>query len=289
MDWSDRINPQLHLCWSGAWRRGTIEPPRLLADHELVVVASGTCHLELAGRSLRLARGGWAIVPVGAWHRSQALDGACVRHCIHFDWEHTGRPPATPWFRFAEHPGGLDATPPPVWLPRELLHGTADPEAVSLAGRVCVRWRAGDRHGARALMLELLLGLVAPRSPVGTDDRSAVLATQVKDLLDRGGPDLGSLRRELRTLGHSYEHLCRCFVRTFGMPPLRYLTLVRMEAAKRLLLDGLPVATVANRLGYSDAAHFTLLFRRLLGLAPTSWLARERTAARHPSEQVTST
>jgi AraC-like DNA-binding protein len=286
MDWTARINPQIHLCWSGSWRRGVIEPPRLLADNELVVVESGACRLELAGQVLQLQAGDWAVVPAGAWHRSLAVGSGCTRYCIHFDWEWTGLEAPRRWFRFADQTGRIDARPPPDWLPREVLHGSAEAELTALAGRVCVRWRAGDRHGARAIALELLLGLLAPRQAMTPDDHIAVLASQVKERLDQGGPDLGALRTELRGLGHSYEYLCRCFTRTYGMPPLRYLTLVRLELAKRLLLEDAAVGSIARRLGYGDAAYFARLFRRLVGQAPAVWRMRERaggSAAYQPS------
>jgi AraC family transcriptional regulator of arabinose operon/AraC family transcriptional regulator len=81
-----------------------------------------------------------------------------------------------------------------------------------------------------------------------------------------------SLRTELRRLGHSYEHLCRAFTRTYGIPPLRYVLLARIERAKVLLQEpGAGVASVAHELGYGDAMHFARLFRAHTGRGPASW------------------
>lgn len=279
MDWTARINPQLHLCWSGAWRRGFIEPPRILADHELVLVERGGCRVDIAGRASDLAPGGWVVVPPGVDHRSLALGDGCLRHCLHFDWDWLGPPGDGPWFAFAQGAARLAPRAAPDWVPSGILRGSATPDAIATAGRVGVRWRAGDRAGARGLMLCLLLDLLAPRRQASAADRSAALAWQVKERLDRGELAGRSLREELRRLGHSYEHLCRCFTRTFGMPPLRYLILVRIETAKlRLLAQRVRFEEVAAELGYGDPEHFSRVFRRIVGLAPMAWRRRELAA-----------
>lgn len=278
MDWTDRINPQVHLQWSGPWRRGFIEPPRVLADHELVVVASGGCRLEVAETVLDLREGDWVVVPPATAHRSLALGAGCHRHCLHFDWEWTDQADSGPWFAFGATvaAANLAVHRPPAWLPAGLQHGTAGREVVALGRHLDVRWRAGDRAGVRAIALDLLLALFAPRRSLSSADRAAALAWQVKERLDRGGLEHCSLRDELRRLGHSYEHLCRCFGRTFGMPPLRYLTLARIERAKHLLLaPDARVEHIATTLGYRDPTHFSRIFRDVTGLAPWPWRRRE--------------
>lgn len=279
MDWTERINPQLHLCWSGSWHRGVVEPTRILTDHELVLVERGGCRVDIDGQVSDLGRGGWIVVPPGLCHRSQALGDGCLRHCLHFDWEWNGSIGDGPWFSFVDGSDRPAQRPAPEWVPPGVLYGCADPDVIATAGRIGIRWRAGDRAGARGLMLCLLLDLLAPRRRDSTGDRLAALAWQVKELLDRGHLADRSLRDEMRRLGHSYEHLCRCFTRTFGMPPLRYLILVRIETAKlRLLAPRVRFEDIAHSLGYGDPEHFSRLFRRIVGLAPMAWRRRELAA-----------
>ncbi|MCK6491655.1 MAG: helix-turn-helix domain-containing protein, partial [Planctomycetes bacterium] len=112
----------------------------------------------------------------------------------------------------------------------------------------------------------------APAAPAPAGDRVLELALAVKARLDRGGHDELSLRSELRRLGHSYEHLCRCFTRSFGIPPLRYLQLARVERAKALLAEpGATVVAVAAALGCRDLKHFTRVFRACTGTTPGRW------------------
>lgn len=70
------------------------------------------------------------------------------------------------------------------------------------------------------------------------------------------------------------------FSRAVGMPPMEYLLAWRMALAKRLLQrDGVVIADVAERVGYSSASTFSVAFTRHVGLPPARY-AREHTAAR---------
>ena len=60
----------------------------------------------------------------------------------------------------------------------------------------------------------------------------------------------------------------RCFTRTYGLPPHRYLTGRRVEAARRRLLDGEPPADVAVAAGFHDQAHLHRHFTRLVAATP---------------------
>ena len=271
MAWTDLLAPQVHLCWTGTWRTGVLEAARWNTDHLLVIVSKGRCRIDIAGDEHELADDRFVIIPPGTRHLSYAVEGPCTRLCLHFDWAWSGDPPEDTLWSF-----DAKAQPPvrtaPAWLPGGILAGQAAPPAVAAAQRLVARWRAGERTAARGNALELLLALFAPADPPAQSDRVADLAWQVKDRLDEGGLDDRSLRTELRQLGHSYEHLCRCFVRTFGMPPLRYLQLAKIERAKRLLVaGGATVAEVANTLGYRDASHFSRVFRTATGATPSRW------------------
>lgn len=272
-EWTDRIDPQVHLAWSGRWPSGTVEPPRILLDHELVVVAAGRCVVDIAGESRELAPGGFVIVPPAVVHHTRALAGPCTRHCLHFDWDQRLAPPVGPLYGFVS--GRLPASrprPAPAWVPAAARGGVASPAALAAAQRLFVHWRSGEHATMRAHALELLLLLFARREPAPAVDRAAALARAVKARLDQGGMDDASVRGELRRLGHSYEHLCRCFTRTYGIPPLRYVLLARIERAKVLLQEpGATVAAVARAVGYRDARHFSHIFRSVAGVLPGRW------------------
>ena len=64
-----------------------------------------------------------------------------------------------------------------------------------------------------------------------------------------------------------------------GSTPASYVAEVRMNAAKRMLEDGLPVSTVARELGYVSDEGFSRAFRRHSGTTPWAWRQTRRAPA----------
>lgn len=116
-------------------------------------------------------------------------------------------------------------------------------------------------------------GALQPQAAV--DERlSAVLAAIEADLAGEW-----SLRRLAEMMRLSKVRMRELFVRTVGLPPLRYITLRRIDHARSLLLDtDLTSAEVARRCGYDDPAYFSRLFHRLTGMQPSVY--REQTRFR---------
>jgi len=56
------------------------------------------------------------------------------------------------------------------------------------------------------------------------------------------------------------------------MPPHAYQVRIRVEAARRMLLSGFAIATVAAELGFADQSHFTRHFRRVMGITPAQYV-----------------
>ena len=105
--------------------------------------------------------------------------------------------------------------------------------------------------------------------PVGLPDRQpARLAADLRGLLDQRLFERTTLARAGRDLGASPSHLVRCFTDSFGIAPHRYVTARRIDAARRRLLDGEPIALVAAGVGFYDQAHFSRQFKRHVGTSP---------------------
>lgn len=63
------------------------------------------------------------------------------------------------------------------------------------------------------------------------------------------------------------------FTRAVGVAPMEYLLSWRMELAKDLLRrEGMPIADVAERVGYASASAFSTAFSRHLGQSPRQYL-----------------
>lgn len=81
--------------------------------------------------------------------------------------------------------------------------------------------------------------------------------------------------------GLSTSHFFRAFKETFGAAPLAYVASQRMaHAQERMLSTRAPLAQIALECGMWDQAHFTRVFKRVVGVNPQAW--RRQFAAASP-------
>lgn len=70
----------------------------------------------------------------------------------------------------------------------------------------------------------------------------------------------------------SASHLSRCFRHVTGYAPRTYLTRLRIQHARQLLLNpALTVKQIAAAVGYEDPRQFSLAFHKLDGLSPSQY------------------
>jgi AraC-like DNA-binding protein len=71
-------------------------------------------------------------------------------------------------------------------------------------------------------------------------------------------------------------HLCRAFRSQLGMPPHMYLTQLRILRAKELLASGMRPRDIAPRVGLYDQSQLNRHFRRIVGVTPGVFFAKNR-------------
>jgi AraC family transcriptional regulator len=70
----------------------------------------------------------------------------------------------------------------------------------------------------------------------------------------------------------SPHYFCRAFKQSFGMPPHRYHTRVRIEQAKALLArPSSSVTEIGLSMGFQETSSFTAAFHKTTGLTPTAY------------------
>jgi AraC family transcriptional regulator len=126
---------------------------------------------------------------------------------------------------------------------------------------------------AAALRLVTLLG---PRPPVEVPSVRGGLAPWQQRAVTRYMRQ--NLERPLRIrdvaaqVSLSASHFCRAFRESFGTPPRQYVTGLRIELAKQLMLSTSdPLTQVALACGMADQAQLSKVFRREVGQTPSSW------------------
>lgn len=164
------------------------------------------------------------------------------------------------------------------------------------------------RHGASREWIEASVRFAANELVEGRLASSGVMSRLSESLLTEavrqyssGISDAGWLKglkdpqigRALALIHHrlakawSAESLARevalsrsAFVERFtvlvGMPPIRYLTAVRLQTAKLGLRErGTTIARLAHSVGYESGEAFSRAFKREYGLSPAQWRAQE--------------
>lgn len=71
-------------------------------------------------------------------------------------------------------------------------------------------------------------------------------------------------------------HFIRLFKTAYGKTPHQYLTWVRIEHAKLLLKDNMPVTDTCFAVGFDSISSFTGLFKRIEGITPSAYRARHQ-------------
>jgi AraC-like DNA-binding protein len=131
-----------------------------------------------------------------------------------------------------------------------------------------------------ALLLEsLLLGCADWRVPDGAAESQAFTTyRRCRDLIDGFDPSGQTIRTIAATACAcrvDSAYLCRLFRRFAGFAPYHYLTRRRIEAATaRLSQSGCLVKEVAEEFGFADPYHFSRAFKRVHGIAPSSFMRR---------------
>jgi AraC-like DNA-binding protein len=86
-----------------------------------------------------------------------------------------------------------------------------------------------------------------------------------------------------RAIGVRPAEFVRQFRQLTGVSPLRFRSALRIDRAKRLLLQNdLPVTDVALQCGYDSLGTFIRMFTRRVGLPPSAFRAMAREPARDP-------
>jgi AraC-like DNA-binding protein len=86
-----------------------------------------------------------------------------------------------------------------------------------------------------------------------------------------------SVEELARTVGMSRSAFMERFTQLIGVPPIRYLTVWRLETAKRHLRDSrLSIPQIASAVGYESEEGFRRAFKREFASWPAEWRDRSR-------------
>jgi len=227
--------------------------------------------------------GEWTLLLVDAGGVDYTLDGHRQQAVTQ---RLTVLPPYVSHDGRAAGPGGFDKRVLYVderWLPASLVGAAvrspslADPELTRAVAAVHRSLDDPLEAEARLALVTERIGLHLSTAEPRHRDRDPGLARLVRARLD--DDDAVTLDALAGELGTHPSHLVRAFRREYSLPPHRYVVGRRLDRARRLLLDGLPIAEVAAATGFHDQSHLTRHFRALLGTTPGAFRSTGRMVA----------
>jgi len=70
--------------------------------------------------------------------------------------------------------------------------------------------------------------------------------------------------------GYDESYFCRKFKKQTGLTVMKYIQILRIEKARKLLTEtNLPIQTISRQCGFSDTAYFTNRFKSICHMTPT--------------------
>lgn len=225
-------------------------------------VRSGACRIWHRGESYVAQRGDLVLIDPGAPHSADAAANDAWDYCAVYFSIDTARD----WLpQLSERPAFKAVVAHDEGLSAQLE------QLCSTLGEDPEHARAAGAFGPFIEALFSRFGQVA-HSPVESsrDEQSAPWAA--RRFIDENFTRPVRIDELAELTKRSPFSLIRSFSRTFGMPPYAYLTHLRIERAKELLLEGRRISDTAFSVGFSDQSHLTRFFRRVVGVPPGVWL-----------------
>jgi AraC-like DNA-binding protein len=116
------------------------------------------------------------------------------------------------------------------------------------------------------------LSLVSNQLLVLSANSEPPAVTRARQFIAEHQADEISLGDVARAVNTSTFYFCKLFKKATGLNFTEYLSRIRVEKAKNLLLNpNLRVSEIAYQVGFQSLTHFNRVFRKLAGQSPTRY------------------
>lgn len=252
-----------HIGWFPSARHHYIIRPGGVNEHILIYCSRGKGWFELENRRHELACGRALLIPKGRAHSY----GAAEKEPWSIQWVHFAGEDSACYTSLLPHGEHIVAVAPAI--EQKLQH----------LFRECYgSFNDGFTH-ARILFasqaLRHLLALLffnnpafSPGTPTASHRSFDNIIEHMRQHLD-GSLSLKDISREA---GFSIARFSTLFKGQTGFSPVEYYIRLRIQAACRLFdTTALNVSEVAGKIGYSDQYYFSRIFRKIMGMPPTTY------------------
>ena len=248
---SDRALPLYAVTVGESRPQGTIHRPAGIKDYQLLYTKSGVGRVRIKEEEFEVRSGDVFILPPFTPHEYSPIEEG---------WN-------TAWITYN---GGAAKNSFPFSADiRQVVDFKAFYKKIH-KGNTLPEWR----RKTSAALYELLLLIWEQKglSPSGEVAREPDISTAVQYISEHF-QDTVELSALAAMSGLSEGHFCRVFKSHTHMRPIEYITHLKIEKAKDLLLQSppLPISEIGKLVGYSSAAYFSKTFKQKTSATPEEY------------------
>lgn len=233
-------------------------PAHFHHEWSLALVETGTELVTIAGQDFHLSSGGLILIPPNFLHSNRGKPDAYWEYrCLYINHEALS---------FICRKSGL----PDSVLDQLQYHVTYEPELV-LAFKGILDLSL-PRAVLESRIINLFILIVAGFSGIDHAMKSDLIhsahLTEIMTFLHSSFHEKTSLDKLSSLFLQDKFKLLRSFRSRFGLTPQAYVTTLRIEHSKKLLIQRESIAEVALECGFFDQSHFTGTFLKYVGITP---------------------
>jgi AraC-like DNA-binding protein/ligand-binding sensor protein len=116
------------------------------------------------------------------------------------------------------------------------------------------------------------ISVVSNRIVVQRDNNESPVIRRAKEFIVENQAEDLSLGQVAKAVNTSTFHFCKMFKKATGLNFTEYVSRVRVEKARNLLLNpNLRISEIAYEVGFQSLTHFNRVFKKFTGLSPTDY------------------
>ena len=136
----------------------------------------------------------------------------------------------------------------------------------------------GKQHEAVVKLLSIFaqhLSMLSNQVVLQQDNPEPLVITRAKEYIQEHQTENLRLGHVAKAVNTSTFYFCKMFKKVTGINFTDYLSRVRIEKSKNLLLNpNLRVSEIAFEVGFQSLTHFNRVFKKILGQSPTEYRAQ---------------
>ncbi|NHN35213.1 helix-turn-helix transcriptional regulator [Paenibacillus agricola] len=269
INFAHRDRADAHVSWG----------PRTIPDWQFFYVIEGEAELLYDQKQQRIKAGECVLFGPDSPNRLSTVTEA-VFYSVHFDWCHPSPEPIHPAYRIQAVSMADFSRAAPVYHMDFPVYGNVAipcwfdvPELEQIFPRIIKEYQL-EQPGYAFVMRALLMELIAILMRHVLDQSLSGKASKIEPALHamRIHPEEPWTVEQLADLcGYHPIHFTKLFKEEMGRTPKHYLISERMKRAKQMLLGGLSLSNIAEKLKYSSIHYFSHQFKKETGLSPSEF------------------